>query len=384
MDTPRVMQLPVLGRDVALTVERRAPLAGEVRVRIGARVEPSTVVLAAPSAVSRPVVVHVARELGLSPNAVRRHLTRPLGSQVSAGEPVASARRGLRTQQVVAPITGQLAEIDEQAGTVTLVPAVAAIEYPALVHGEVVEADDGQYVAIRTSGDYIAGVALLGREVSGPLRVLTDRPDRELPPDAIDERARGTVVVAGMTVSSATLRRMAAVGVTGVVVGSLSATAIQAVLGIDGTDAQHEVWATRLLHRSWAGGFVDAPVSVLVTEGFGRRPMARSLFEALAAHEGREAALLASASVRGIVRPACLVTTADASAARELAPVPLQAGVRVRLTDPGRLGQTGVCRGEPVEDLRLDGVPRWSIVVEFDGGARQLVPLTNLEVLVAP
>ncbi|MCM8748556.1 hypothetical protein NET02_05310 [Thermomicrobiaceae bacterium CFH 74404] len=384
MERPLVEQVPALTRDVTLHIERRAALPGEVRVPVGARVEPATVVLSAPSSVPRPVTVHVARELGLSPGVVRRHLTRPLGSQVTAGEPIASARRGLRTAQVTAPITGQLAEVDEQLGTVTVTPAVASVEYAALVHGDVIEADEAQRVTIKASGDRVAGAVLLGKEVYGPLRVLTDRPDRELPPDAIDERCRGAVVVAGMTVSSAALRRMASLGVAGVIVGSLSATSIQAVLGISGSDAQADLWAARLLHGSWSGGFTEAPVSVLVTEGFGRRPMARPLFDALATREGHDAALLFASSIRGETRPACLITRAGATGGREPVAVPVRDGVRVRLTDPGRLGQVGVCRGDPVLDLRLDGVARWAVVVEFDDGARRLVPLANLEVLVEP
>lgn len=384
MEKPLVKQVPALSREVTLIVERRAGLPGEVRVPVGARVEPSTVVLSAPSGVPRPVTVHVARELGLSPGVVRRHLTRPLGSQVSAGEPIASARRGLRTAQVTAPITGQLAEVDEQRGTVTITPAVASIDYAALVHGEVIEADDSQRVVIKASGDRIAGAVLLGKEVCGPLRVLTDRPDRELPPDAIDERCRGAVVVAGMTVSSAALRRIASLGVAGVVVGSLSATSIQAVLGISGSEPQTDLWAARLLHGSWSGGFTEAPVSILMTEGFGRRPMARPLFDALAAHEGHEAALLFATSIRGETRPACLITRAGAIDGRDAVPVPVRDGVRIRLTDPGRLGQVGVCCGDPVLDLRLDGVARWAVAVEFDDGTRRLVPLANLDVLTAP
>ncbi len=381
----RVMRyVPALSRDVALIVERRARLPGEVRVSTGSRVEPATPVLSAPSSMPRPVVVHVAREVGLSPGTVRRHLTRPLGSQVTAGEAIVSARRGLRTVQVTAPITGQLAEVDAQAGTVTIMPVVAMIDSTALVHGVVVEIEDGHRVAIAVSGDRVVGAVLLGKEVSGPLRVLTDRPDRELPPDAIDERCRGAVVLAGLTVSSAALRRMASLGVAGVIVGSLSATSIQALLGLSAVEAPSDLWATQLRYGSWSGGFTEAPVSVLMTEGFGRRPMARPLFDALAEHEGHDAALLFATSIRGASRPACLITQASAVGGEEPAAVSLRDGVRVRLTDPARLSQVGICRGDPVLDLRLDGVPRWAIGVEFDDGTRQLVPLTNLDVLTAP
>lgn len=384
MAKPAMTSVPALGRGEALVVERRSSLPGEARVVPGSRVDPSTVVLCAPSSIPRPVLVQVARGLGLPAGAVRRHLTRPVGSQVTAGEAIASARQGLRTVQVTAPITGRLTDVDEQAGTVTIVPAADSVDVTALVHGVVIEVEAGQRVAIATSGDRIAGTVLLGGEVSGPLRVLTDRPDRELPPEAVDERCRGAVVLAGLTVGSATLRRMAALGVAGVVVGSLSATSIQALLGLGTTDTQTDLWAARLRHRSWAGAFAEAPVSVLVTEGFGRRPMARLLFDALAEHEGHDAALLCPTSIRGEHRPACFVTRAAVSSGGEPVAVSLRDGAWVRLTDPARLGQTGICRGDPVLDLRLDGAPRWAIEVEFDNGARQLVPLANLEVLAGP
>jgi hypothetical protein len=384
MTTPAMTSVPALGRGVALVVERCTRLPGEVRVVPGGRVDPSTVVLSAPSSMPRPLLLHVARELGLSAGAVRRHLTRPVGSQVTAGEAIASARRGLRTVQVTAPASGRLADLDEQTGTVTIVPTADSIDVPALVHGIVIEVEASQRVAIATSGDRVAGTVLLGREVCGPLRVLTDRPDRELPPEAVDERCRGAVVVAGLTVGSATLRRMASLGVAGVVVGSLSATSIQALLGLSAVDAQTDLWAASLLHRSWTGAFAEAPVSVLMTEGFGRRPMARLLFDALAEHDGRDAALFCPTSIRGERRPACLVTQATASDGQQPVAVTLRDGVHVRLTDPARLGQTGICRGDPVPDFRLDGVPRWAIQVEFGGGTRQLVPLENLEVLAGP
>ncbi|MBX6342521.1 MAG: hypothetical protein IRY97_08690, partial [Thermomicrobiaceae bacterium] len=104
---------PVLVPSGVFLVERRLAVPGEVRVRLGERVEPATVVAVAASAAGRPITLYPARELGVASGSVRRYLTKPIGSSFEAGEAVARARRGLRTVSVTAPVPGTLGEVDE-------------------------------------------------------------------------------------------------------------------------------------------------------------------------------------------------------------------------------------------------------------------------------
>lgn len=360
---------PVIAKDVECVVRRRL-VAPEVHVVVSQLVEPETIIATAATGVSRTARIAIAVELGVAPGEVARYLVRALGERVEAGEVIAARRRGLRSLQVSSPIAGRLATLNEQTGTLVVVAEAARHPIPALVAGEVVRIADGA-VEVRAVGDLMTGAVLLGPESAGPLLVLADRPDRELPLDEFDERCRGAVVVAGMTVSSAVLRRLLEIGAAGVIVGSLSVSALQPFF--------REITQMR---RALTTSLADWPLpfAILVMEGFGRIALTEPLFSALCERTGRWTALLRGESI-GLDRPVCFSPSRGLSG-RPLQPVPLSIGMPVRLRIPAGSGIAHV-RSLPFLARCLEGLPFEALLVERDGCV-ETVPVDLVDPLEGP
>src|SRR5262245_16525748 len=98
---------PPISSSVLVRKERRLPVAGEVLVRVGSRVEPDDTVAQALLPDS-PITIQLARQLGIRPGQVSKRFAKPIGSTLEADEVIASGRRGVRSVQVKSPVAGRL------------------------------------------------------------------------------------------------------------------------------------------------------------------------------------------------------------------------------------------------------------------------------------
>lgn len=145
-------------------------------------------------------------------------------------------------------------------------PHLDTLEAPAPAAIEAVE--PGAAIVLELDGIGIGGRTLLGDVVHGPLTVLPPDADPRL---ALDVGLAGAVVVLPGRADAEALTRARAMGIAGVVVGSLAERDRRDI-------AASEARQRSGLHRL-------APFGVLVLDGFLRRPIAapvRALFEALA------------------------------------------------------------------------------------------------------
>lgn len=362
---------PVLLTDVECRVVRQLE-APEFHVGVGQLVEPDTPLATVSVGTSRTAQIAVAAELGVPPNEVARCLVRPLGERVEAGEVIAARRRGLRELRVTTPIAGELVRIDELTGTVAVVAPAPRQTVLSVIAGEIVSLAE-QAAEIRVVGDVIAGAALLGPECGGPLVVLADRPDRELPPEEVDERCQGAVVVAGMTVSGAVLRRLSDVGAAGLIVGSLSLAELAPFFTGSLMSSLNQVLRGAL-------GAWPLPFGVLLLNGFGRLPIPAPLLPVFEERRGRGVALLNRTSV-GLEWPVCL-TFSRSLQGRAPIPVRLVPRLAIQVRLPARPGIGKLLSGPfwPRE-MPWNGYP--AVLVERDG-ERELLPLDAVVPLSQP
>src|SRR5690349_21761257 len=112
---------PPIASGVLVRRERRLPVAGDVLVRVGSRVEPDDTVAQAllPDA---PVRLNVAQILGARPKSLSKRLGRRVGADLAEGEVIISGRRGLRAVPVKSPIAGKLLSYDESTGEAVIQP----------------------------------------------------------------------------------------------------------------------------------------------------------------------------------------------------------------------------------------------------------------------
>lgn len=380
MSVALTAQEPILLVDSSFTLRRVVPAGGELTAQPGDRVEPGSPIGRAAGA-ARGVVLHLVRDLGIMPEALSRALTKPVGAHFRAGESVARVRHGLRTASVDAPMSGTLAEVNEAAGTATLVPESGAEEILALVHGTVASRPHNHTITIATVGQRVRGAALLGRECRGTLRLAVDRHDRELTPDAVTPEMRDAIVVGGLTAGALALRRLVEVGARAVVVGSVDEGDVRRTVGGAERGIPH-FWESFGTGTRLSSEVQRLPLTIFITVGFGRRPMTPRVFQFLAGLEGQTASLVTEPG-HPLHTSFLVVTAADAqprAGSRVVAPAD---GVPARLADPQHLGTPVTCRGEAHWRVEANGQEHEVVEVELPTGDQRAVPLANLEILAA-
>jgi hypothetical protein len=374
---------PIIVSDAVFHVERVLNNDGEVLVRMSDRVEPTTEISSTMVAAGRPVMFHIARELDIDPGAVSRYLTKPVGSTFEEGEPVARVRRGLRSVTCYAPATVTMSSLDQTNGVATLIPESTPRHLYAAVYGEVETIVERRGAVVRVTGSRVQGFLGLGADAFGQLKVAVDRPDRELTADMIDDEFRDAIALGGMTLGTTALRRLLEVGARGVVVGSVSDSEIRRFV----SDGEIELNSMALWRRGARdfhapGGSASQPLTLFVTEGFGRRRMAQPLFKFLSELENQVASILIPDDCSVIsARPSLYLASNDAGGRDTIQRVTVRSGTIARLTDPEHLGVVVTCRSGIIEDPRRPGIGREVVDVEFSNGTSRLVPAVNLEVI---
>ncbi len=368
---------PVLVRDSELRIERRLPAPGEVTAQVGERVEPGTIVAVGEGA-GRTVTLDVAGELGVGPERAGALLVREVGGAVTAGETIARRRQLLRARAVTSPVAGTLAGFDRATGVATIVPNRERIELTAAVAG-VVEALRRPYgVTIRTFGARFYGAFGVGDAAFGVLNVVGEDREQPLAAGAIDGRAAGTVLAAGGPADAAALRKAARAGAVGVIVGSIAEGELRDFLQV----GNQGLWRVGL--PDWRLPAATTPLTIVVTEGFGRRPMAAPLYDALVAAGGGPVALRGATSlIRPLSRPEVLLP-AGVRHERDESEPPIAAlvpGATVRIVDQERLGTVGTVHDAPRRRRIAGDLVVEALEVDLPDGARLLLPVANVEVL---
>jgi hypothetical protein len=370
---------PILIRETDLRIVRRLPVQGEVTAKVGDRVEPSAII-AIGEQIGRPILVNVARDLGLEPGEAEDRLVREPGQAVTEGEALARRRRGLRTQTVRSPVSGTFIRFDPLMGTALIRPATSRIELPAYVSGVVEEVEQARGVTVRAFGSRFYGAFGVGEETFGVLKMVGGDRQRPLGPDQIDSRSARSVLAVGGTVNAAALTKAVQVGVRGIIAGAIEEAELASFLQAqDGT-----LWRVGL--PDWKLPNVSSALTLVITEGFGRTPMAPPIYETLVAGDGMQVSLCGETRLAGgLSRPEVIVPSRSAGRTGEDSGLPLAAlepGATVRLLDQDHLGVLATVAEEPRRqrlsgDLVLD-----ALAVTLADGQQLRVPTANVEVLL--
>ncbi|MCC6348122.1 MAG: hypothetical protein IT347_00830 [Candidatus Eisenbacteria bacterium] len=351
--------------------ERRLPLRGEVLLERGARVTPETVV-ARTELPGNVQTVNLAAGLGVEPARAAEALLVPVGSAVRKGDGIARASTmfGLVQNRVEAPADGVIESLSPVTGQLILREPPIPVEVNAYVAGTVAEVLPGEGVVVETEGAFLQGIFGVGGETSGPIACAVAGPDAELRTPDLRAEHRGCVVVGGAWVSHDTLMQAREFGVRAVVVG-----------GFDDADLR------RLLGRDLGvaiTGSEEIGLTLVITEGFGRIPMAARTWDLLSERQGETASVSGATQIRaGVQRPEILVPRAGGAPApsesAEDGGLDIGSPVRViRAPHFGRLGK--VCElPAALQPLETEALAR-VLVVEFaDGSGRATVPRANVE-----
>ncbi len=372
---------PLISSSVA-RVERRLPQAGNVRARTGGQVEPDDVV-AEGVILPPPRVINVARALSILPSQVERAMRLETKNKVAEGQVLAQTGRiGGRT--CIAPVGGIIARIDTGTGYVTILPDGIEEKLPAAIRGVVMETIPNHGVILETTATQIYGAFGIGNDQHGVLRLLVTDPSEVVTADLIDARSSFAILIGGAGITAAALRRAVQENVRGIVVGGIDERELRTFLG----------WRD---HAHWAVGTgnwrfpntrrIKAPASsltILVTEGFGQRPMSLPIFDLLSAQDRQESFIEGTSRLRyPLQRPRVIIPlTRGHSAQIEPSRPQLRAGSTVRLLDSENLGRIGKIRAtSSLPRAVQSGIRVAAVEVTVDDKPPFWTPRTSVEAL---
>lgn len=361
-------------------IERRLPHPGEILVRQGGRVEPEDIVAKALTP-EPPQIINVARALGIPPGQVYRAMTREVRNKVNAGQLLARSSR-LFGRGCLAPVSGMIADIDSETGYVTIAPDPVEYTLTATVRGVVMEVLPYEGVVIETLAAQAYGAFGIGAERSGVLRLLAINPDDVIKPEQIDARSAYAILICGASISAAALKRAVSEQVRGVIVGGIEERELREFLGW--SDAQGWQMGVHSWQMPDPRRTPDPKLTLIVTEGFGVRPMAQPIFDLLSALDRQEALIEGETRLRRpLKRPRVVIPLGRGNTGQVEPPRPqLRPGAEVRLLNYSHLGQMAQVRALPAAPRRIGSGARVAAVEVLTAEGESLwLPRTCVEVI---
>ncbi|MBI2503338.1 MAG: hypothetical protein HYW07_08925 [Candidatus Latescibacteria bacterium] len=356
-------------RQAVIHKQRRLPLKGQVLVEVGQGVRRDQVVARTelPGEVS---ILNLVNRLGITPAELPGYMLKKEGEVVAAGEVLAQTRpliKWFRTA-VEAPVAGTVESISAITGQVMIRQAPRPVEVRAYVEGRVVEVLAGEGVNVEVRGALVQGIFGVGGEYWGAVQLAVADPREAL--ERVGPECQGKIVVGGSLITSQAIRQAREAGAVGVIGGGIRDQDLRELLGYDLGVA--------------ITGAEDLGLAVIATEGFGQIAMARKTFELLRACQGREASLCGATQIRaGVLRPELIVPgEVEGGAPAPAHSAGLQVGDVVRLIRAPHFGRLGKVSALPAELQQMEsGTWVRALEVEFEDGARALVPRANVEAI---
>lgn len=274
---------------------RRLPILGEVLVQEGQEVTPETVVARA-ELPGNPHTVNVANSLSVEPEDVPHFMVKKVGETVKKGEVIATYRAffGLMKNNVASPVDGTIENISAVTGQVVVREPAIPVQIQAYIRGKVVQVLPREGVIVETQGAFIQGIFGVGGERQGKLKMVAKTPDDVLEEKDISPTDQGQILIGGSLVTGKAVKKAMEYGVKGIVAGGIIDTDLLEILGYDIGVA--------------ITGHEDIPLTVIITEGFGRIRMAEKTFHLLKDLDGYTASINGATQIRaGVMRPEIIV-----------------------------------------------------------------------------
>jgi hypothetical protein len=333
---------------------RMLPAEGRIIARVGQKVTPTDVV--AEAIVGRKhLIVDFAQEMNLLPKKASSFLKVKKGQKVAQGETLAEST-GLFSREVKSPAEGRVVAVG--GGKLVLETGGFNFELVAGIPGVISEVIGERGVVIRATGAVIQGLYGNGRLETGVMLSMFEKPEDVLSNSNMDVSLRGSIIVAGHVDNPAVIKNAAELPLRGMILASISPTVLPVA--------------------------AQAPFPVLVTDGFGRRPMNSAAFKLLTTNVKREITLNADFYDRqNGTRPEVFIPlpiSQEPAEPRDMETFAPGQTVRVcYLARPGMIGTLVQLR--PGLTALPSGLKAPAAEIRLETGEQVIIPLTNLEVL---
>jgi hypothetical protein len=361
--------------DIVVRRVRRLPIKGEVLIKVGDRVEPSTIVARAllPGILQ---TVKLADSLGVEPKEAAQFLKVGVGDAVEKGQLIAEGKKlfGIfKAPTATADHTGTLESISDVTGNALIREPSIPINMDAYITGSVVEVMEAEGAIIETRCAMVQGIFGVGGERQGIIRVAVSGPTEVLDEHHVLATDAGKILIGGSGMTAAAIQKASDVGAKGILAGGLKDSDLIEFLGYDIGVA--------------ITGSEKINLTLMVTEGFGFLPMASRTFELLQTLEGSEASINGATQIRaGVIRPEIIVPEPKSSgqAAAEAKVLSLEAGTQIRMIREPYFGLIGTVTELPPELVTLEsGTTVRVLRAKLPTGEEVTIPRANVEIIAA-
>lgn len=335
--------------------ERLLPVPGRITVHVDQKVNPLDVVAEAKFGADH-ILIDVAREIGLPPDAAQSLIQFKAGDLISQGDVIAR-KPGFGMQTIHAPCDGRV--ILSGAGQVLIEVGDTTFELRAGIPGIITRLISDRGVEIMFNGSLIQGVWGNGQLNVGLLLPVITAPENPLTAKELDVSMRGSVILAGKCNDPAVLQTASELPVRGIILGSMSPALIPLALQME--------------------------YPVIVVDGFIQKPMNATAYRLLTTNAKREATVNAEPLNRQAgMRPEIFISLPvmeEPSTPREVET--FAPGQMVRLISEPYAGTVGTLLSlRPGLTVLSSGIRAAAADVRLESGEQVLIPLANLEVLV--
>lgn len=353
---------------------RILPLLGDVVVKKGDVLKAEDVV-ARTHLPGKVHAINAVNRLGIQPKDLKEYMLKKEGDAVQKDEIIAETKPWIKFLKTVllAPITGTIETISTVTGQILLREPPKPIEVHAYTDGTVIEVMEKEGVIMETTATFIQGIFGVGGETMGELVIAVDKPDETLTADRIQPAYKDKIIVGGAYIQYDAIDKAKKMGIRGIIAGGLDDEDLKKLLGYDLGVA--------------ITGSEEIGITLIITEGFGKIPMAYRTFELLKSRTGAKTSINGATQIRaGVVRPEIIIPFDKTSTTTEAMDKPINRGMEVG--DPIRIirvpyfGKIGKIKSLPFapQKIETEAIVR-TLEVEFPDGSTASVPRTNVEMI---
>ena len=280
---------------------RRLPIKGEVRKKVGDSVLPDDIV-AKTNLPGNVQIIKVASQLNIGPADILEALKVSEGEQVKKGQLLAQTGGlfGLFKSEIFSPIDGTIESISDVTGQIIMREAPIPVEIDAYTSGIVKDIIPEEGVIIETKAAFIQGIFGIGGEARGILEIIVQDRNDEITPEMLNSSQKGKVIVGGGFIGLEAFKKAISLNISGIVIGGFNYYDLKEILGYNLGVA--------------ITGSEDINTSLIVTEGYGHIKMSRGTFSLLKENENNFCSINGATQIRaGVIRPEIVIPVKEDS-----------------------------------------------------------------------
>jgi hypothetical protein len=278
-----------------ITKDRRIPTKGQLLVEIDSLVEPDTVIAKGTVPSMEITELKLDYILNLIPEEVEKHLILNEDDTVKKDEVIASVRSFFGGTRVArSPFDGHIESFSSSSGRMMIRGHPKEVKVNAHIPGKIIKIFPREGATVKVEGIKIKGIFGVGGETQGILVQGSDSPIQPLTRSDIKPEHKGMILIGGKIVTLQALREAVKTGVKGIIVGGIDQKDLTYFLG-------NEIGVA-------VTGNENIDLTLILTEGFGEKPISNEKYHTLAKYSGHLACIDGTTHIRSrVLRPEIII-----------------------------------------------------------------------------